>query len=78
VLLAAVILAIALASFGILLVLVIGLIRHVKLLGESLSRMQKEIQPILEEIQRGSLEAQDRVDKLAERRDKQAGARRSR
>lgn len=77
-LLVAVIEAIALASFGILFVLVIGLIRHVKLLGQSLSRMQKEIQPILEEIQRGSSEAQDRVDKLSERKDRQAGARPSR
>jgi len=78
VLLVAVIVAIALASFGILLVLVVGLIRHVKLLGESLARMQKEIQPVLEEIQRGSSEAQTRIDRLAERRDEQAGSRRSR
>jgi uncharacterized protein YoxC len=78
VLVVAVILAIALASFGIVLVLVIGLIRHVKLLGESLSGMQKEIQPILEEIQRSSSEAQDRVDKLSDRQDRQAGVRRSR
>jgi uncharacterized protein YoxC len=78
VLLVAVIVAIALASFGILLVLVIGLIRHVKLLGESLGRMQKEMQPMLEEIRRGSSETQDRIDKLAQRRDEQAGSRRSR
>ncbi len=50
----AIVLAIALATMGILAVLAVGLIRHLKVLALSLRRFQEEAQPILEEIQRAS------------------------
>ena len=64
----AVLIAVALASFGLLLVLVVGLNRHVKLLAASLAGLQKEMQPLLEEIQQGSLKARERADDFASRR----------
>jgi hypothetical protein len=62
VLVVAVVLAIGLASFGLLAILAIALIRHLKLLGGSLRRFQEEVQPILEEIQQGSVTAQDKLE----------------
>jgi hypothetical protein len=62
VLLVAVVLAIGLASFGLLAILAIALIRHLKLLGGSLRRFQEEVQPILEEIQQGSVAAQEKLE----------------
>jgi hypothetical protein len=64
----AVIVAIALAGLGILLVLAIGLFRHMKLLAGSLTSLQKELQPLLEEIQAGSMEAQQHAGSLSDRR----------
>lgn len=61
----AVLLAIGLASIGLLAVLAIALIRHMKLLGSSLRRFQEEVQPILEEIQEGSMSAQDRMQRIS-------------
>lgn len=58
----AVVLAIGLASLGLLAILAIALIRHLKLLGGSLRRFQEEVQPILEEIQQGSATAQDKLE----------------
>ena len=60
----AVLLAIGLASLGLLAVLAIALLRHVKLLGSSLRRFQEEVQPILEEIQQESVSAQDKMQRL--------------
>jgi hypothetical protein len=65
VLVVAVLLAIGLASIGLLAVLAIALIRHMKLLGSSLRRFQEEVQPILEEIQEGSMSAQDRMQRIS-------------
>jgi hypothetical protein len=62
VLVVAVVLAIGLASFGLLAILAIALIRHLKLLGGSLRRFQEEVQPILEEIQQGSVAAQEKLE----------------
>jgi hypothetical protein len=71
----AVIVAIALAGLGILLVLAIGLFRHMKLLAGSLARLQKELQPLLEEIQAGSMQAQQHAGSLSDRgRGRQVGA----
>ena len=60
----AVLLAIGLASLGLLAVLAIALVRHVKLLGSSLRRFQEEVQPILEEIQQESVSAQDKMQRM--------------
>jgi hypothetical protein len=67
VLVVAVVLAIGLASLGLLAILAIALVRHLKLLGGSLRRFHEEVQPILDEIQQGSVTAQD---KLASSQDK--------
>jgi hypothetical protein len=67
VLVVAVVLAIGLASLGLLAILAIALVRHLKLLGGSLRRFQEEVQPILDEIQQASVTAQD---KLASSQDK--------
>jgi hypothetical protein len=61
----AVLLAIGLASVGLLVVLVIALMRHVKLLASSLRRFQDEVHPILEEIQRDSASAQDKMQRMS-------------
>ena len=55
-------LAIGLASFGLLAILAIALIRHLKLVGGSLRQFQVEVQPILEEIQQESVIAQDKLE----------------
>jgi hypothetical protein len=64
VLVVAVLLAIGLASMGLLAILIVALIRHVKLLGSSLRRFQEEVQPILEGIQEESASAQDRMQRV--------------
>jgi hypothetical protein len=64
VLVVAVLLAIGLASMGLLAILIIALVRHVKVLGSSLRRFQAEVQPILEEIQEESVSAQDKMQRL--------------
>jgi predicted PurR-regulated permease PerM len=64
VLVVAVLLTIGLASIGLLAVLGITLIRQMKLLTSSLRRFQEEVQPILEEIQEGSMRAKDRVHRM--------------
>ena len=61
----AVLLAIGLASLGLLAILSIALIRHVKLLASSLRRFQDEVQPILQEIQQGSEKAQDKMQRMS-------------
>lgn len=66
----AVLLAVGLASVGLLAVFIIALIRHMKLLAASLRRFQDEVQPILEEIQHESANAQDRMQRMQERREK--------
>jgi predicted PurR-regulated permease PerM len=68
VLVVAVLLAIGLASIGLLAVLGIALIRQMKLLTSSLRRFQEEVQPILEEIQEGSKRAQDVAHRMEARR----------
>jgi hypothetical protein len=66
----AVVLAIALATMGILAVLAVGLIRHLKVLALSLRRFQEEAQPILEEIQRANEAARNRGAEIKRSGDK--------
>jgi predicted PurR-regulated permease PerM len=68
VLVVAVLLAIGFASIGLLAVLGIALIRQMKLLTSSLRRFQEEVQPILEEIQEGSMRAQEVAHRMKARR----------
>jgi hypothetical protein len=60
----AVLLAIGLASLGLLAILIIALVRHFKLLGSSLRRFQEEVQPLLAEIQEESMSAQDKMQRM--------------
>jgi len=70
VLVVAVLLAVGLASVGLLAVLLIALVRHLKLLAASLRRFQDEVQPVLEEIQQESVKAQDRMQRMQERQER--------
>jgi predicted PurR-regulated permease PerM len=65
VLVVAVLVAIGLASVGLLAVLAIALIRQMKLLASSLRRFQEEVQPILAEIQEDSMGAQDKMQRIS-------------
>jgi hypothetical protein len=69
----AVALAVAVATLGILAVLAIALIRHVKLLSQSLRQFQEEAQPVLLEIQRQSARAQERQADLRRSGDRLRG-----
>ena len=61
-----VVLAAGLGALAVLTVLLVGLTRHLKVLAASLRRFQEEVQPILEDIQRQSATAQDRVQRFSE------------
>jgi hypothetical protein len=50
------------------LVLVAALLRRLKALGEAVAELQEALLPVLEEIRRGSEEAQGRMIRLEERR----------
>lgn len=50
------------------LVLVATLLRRLKVLGEAVVELQEALLPVLEEIRRGSEEAQGRMIRLEERR----------
>jgi predicted PurR-regulated permease PerM len=56
-----------LVTLGLLAVLAVAFIRHVKLLIAAAGQMQRDLQPILEEIQRESERARDRSTSMAER-----------
>jgi uncharacterized protein YoxC len=51
----------------ILLILVVALLRHLRELAGSLEALQADLVPMLEEIQRGSEEAQRRLDRMEQR-----------
>jgi len=61
-----VVLAAGLGALAVLTVLLVGLTRHLKVLAASLRRFQEEVQPILEDIQRQSAIAQDRMQRFSE------------
>ena len=69
----AVILSIGVVTFGLLGVLAIALIRHIKLLSASMGAFQRDVQPILEQLRVGSAESQQRLSKLQERGKREAG-----
>jgi len=73
VLVLAVILSIGVVTFGLLGVLAIALIRHIKLLSASMGAFQRDVQPILEQLRVGSAESQQRLSKLQERGKREAG-----
>jgi len=60
-----VILAIAFASIGLLAVLAVSLVKHVKLLATSIKTFQDGVQPLLESIQSEAEGAQDRMSDLS-------------
>jgi hypothetical protein len=59
-----VVLSIGLAATGILVVLLIALIRHLKLLSGSLRRFQEEVRPLLQDLSAGSARASRRLSEL--------------
>jgi hypothetical protein len=63
----AVVIALGSASTALLLVLVAALIRHIKLLSRALQAFQEQTRPILDDIRRGSNDAQDRLQGLSNR-----------
>jgi len=63
-----IVLAVTLATVAALLVLMLALLRHLKRLAASVAMFSREVQPMLEEIQRQSLDAQGSLDRLSQRR----------
>jgi hypothetical protein len=59
-----VLVAVGAVTAAVLLVLVVGLFRHIKELATALQRLQADLAPLLEDIQRGSGEAQRKVTEL--------------
>jgi hypothetical protein len=59
-----VLVAVGTATAAVLLVLVVGLLRHLRELATALQRLQADLAPLLEDIQRGSEEAQRKVGDL--------------
>ena len=66
----AIVLSIALVTLAVMAILVVGLVRQVKVLLQSLKQFQEETQPILEEIQRAGASAADRGVRLKESGDR--------
>ena len=60
----AVSLILGIATAGLVLALLLALIRHMKVLTAALKRLQDELQPMIQDIQRGSGEAQEHMDRL--------------
>jgi hypothetical protein len=56
------------ATAAVLIALLMALMRHLRGLAASLKELQEDLLPVLEEIQRGSEEAQSRMVRLEERR----------
>jgi len=56
------------ATAAVLIALLVALMRHLRGLAASLKELQEDLLPVLEEIQRGSEEAQARMVRLEERR----------
>ena len=63
----AVVVALGSASTALLLVVVVALIRHLKLLSRALQAFQEQVRPMLDDIRRGSVDAQDRLQGLSDR-----------
>ena len=63
----AVVLAVALGSTMLLVVLVWALYRHLKVLLGALQQYSEDVQPVLEEIQRASMAARERAESVPAR-----------
>jgi hypothetical protein len=57
----------ALVTAGLLLVLVLALIRHVKLLAGSLRTLSEQVRPVLEDIRQETATTERRLERLSER-----------
>ena len=62
------VLVLGIFTLVLLVILVMGLFRHLKLLGATLKRFNDDVMPVLEKLRDGSARAQGRADELAERR----------
>jgi hypothetical protein len=62
-----IVLAVTLTTVAALLVLMLAFFRHLKLLAGSVASFSRDVQPLLEDIQRQSLAAQERLDRLSQR-----------
>jgi hypothetical protein len=60
------VIVIGLTTAGMLIVLMIALIQHLKVLSASLRGFQEEVRPALEAVQRDAMGASDRLEGLAE------------
>jgi hypothetical protein len=73
---AALVLALGLGTTMVLVVMTWALIRHLKVVLGSLKQYSEEVQPMLEEIQRASLDARERAETVPSRiPQRMAGAR---
>ena len=63
-----VVVALSAVSAGLLLVLVVALIRHVKLLSGSLRAFQEDVRPVMDDVRRATMRSQDRLQGLSNRR----------
>ena len=70
-----VLLTVGLATVGLMAALVFALIRHLKLLSESLRRFQNDVTPVLRRMTEDSNRAQTRMQKLSESGARGLGAR---
>ena len=60
--------ALSAVSAGLLLVLVVALIRHVKLLSGALRAFQEDVRPVMDDVRRATMRSQDRLQGLSNRR----------
>jgi F0F1-type ATP synthase membrane subunit b/b' len=62
-----VVVALGAVSTALLLVLVVALVRHIKVLAKALQAFQEQVRPALDEVARGSTQAQDRLNRISDR-----------
>jgi hypothetical protein len=64
-----VVLVVAFTTLGVMVVLAVGLVRHLKLLSASAGAFRDHIRPVLEDITAGAAAAQERLDRMSRRAD---------
>lgn len=62
-------LAVAVTTIGVLIVLSVALVRHVKLLSSSVSTFRDQVRPDLQDITAGAAAMQERLDRMSRRAD---------
>jgi hypothetical protein len=62
-----VVVALGAVSMGLLLVMLVALIRHVRVLARALQAFQEQVRPKLDDVARGSMHARDRLERLSDR-----------